>query len=504
MSISIAAPAKIDDTLELLWLRVRQRGDLPGFAKVVNAITRAMRGEEDPQFCMTKIVLSDPALTQRVLRLSNSAMYSVFGRKISTVSKAVMVLGIESIGHLAMGLKLIEDLTAASNGSPGARDEMEKAVFAGHIGRQLAASAGHGNIEEAVVCSILHSLGRMMAVFYLPELWLKIQNHMAQAISDEATAAQAVLGLQLDELGRLTAQQWGLPASLVGSIQDISPESSSGPIDRTTWLAALSTMSSGCAQILSNDSPSAPIALTQMAKSYADMLGIDAPQIMGAIKTAHQNAHKEAVFAHTSTLRKRLKTPDTNRHPGKPANAAMRLTTGVIDLRSIAAVASSTQMLAMALEVIYRSMGFSRVISFLHNTDRTAYCAGLKFGEDTQEKYARLKFSTVYQPDAFHVALAHDKIIFVENAKAPNFVNKLPQWWKDALPNTRSFIILPIRAHQQPVGFIYADWDETLAPHQIDPTEIQTLSALRTLIGLAMENNAQKKKNTPLSTFLPS
>ena len=51
---------------------------------------------------MTRIVLSDPALTQRVLRLANSAMYSVFGRKINTVSKAVMVLGIESIGHLAM------------------------------------------------------------------------------------------------------------------------------------------------------------------------------------------------------------------------------------------------------------------------------------------------------------------------------------------------------------------------------------------------------------------
>ncbi|MEO8406910.1 MAG: HDOD domain-containing protein [Oxalobacteraceae bacterium] len=493
MSISPATPEKIEETLELLWLRVRQRGDLPGFAKVVNAITRAMRGEEDRQFCMTRIVLSDPALTQRVLRLANSAMYSAFGRKINTVSKAVMVLGIESIGHLAIGLKLIEDLSAASAGAPGARDEMEKAVFAGHIGRQLAASAGHDNIEEAVVCAILHSLGRMMTVFYLPDLWLEVQTHIAQAISDEATATQAVLGLQLDELGRLTAQHWGLPESLTGSIQDIPPESSQGLLDRSAWLAALSTMSSGCAQILCNDSPSASIALTQIADGYAGMLGIEAPQILAAVKTAHQHAHKEALFADTGTLRKRTKTAEASRHRGKPANATLRLATGVADLRGIATAASSTQMLAMALEIIYRSLGFSRAISFLRNADRTQYCAGLCFGEDVQEKRARLKFSTAYQPDAFHVALAHDKIIFVENAKAPNFANKLPQWWKQTLPGARSFIILPLRAHHQPVGFIYADWDETLAPHRIDPAEIQTLGALRALVGLAMENTGTKQ-----------
>ena len=71
---------------------------------------------------------------------------------------------------------------------------------------------------------------------------------------------------------------------------------------------------------------------------------------------------------------------------------------------------------------------------------------------------------------------------------APNFVNKLPQWWKETLPSARSFIILPLTANHQPVGFIYADWDETLAPHHIDSAEIQTLSALRTLVGLAIEN----------------
>jgi hypothetical protein len=71
-----------------------------------------MRGEDEREFNMTQTVLSDPVLTQKVLRLANSGMYSAFGQRINTVSKAVLVLGTEAIGHLALGLKLIEELAS--------------------------------------------------------------------------------------------------------------------------------------------------------------------------------------------------------------------------------------------------------------------------------------------------------------------------------------------------------------------------------------------------------
>ena len=116
MDISHTSAVTSKKTLDLLWLRVRQRGDLPGFSKVVGTILGAMRGEDDREFNMTKTVLSDPALTQKVLRLANSPMYAVFGGGINTVSKAVIVLGTEAIGHLALGLKLIDGLSAVSVG----------------------------------------------------------------------------------------------------------------------------------------------------------------------------------------------------------------------------------------------------------------------------------------------------------------------------------------------------------------------------------------------------
>ncbi|WP_035626800.1 HDOD domain-containing protein [Herminiimonas sp. CN] len=493
MSISTTTPGNLEQTLELLWLRVRERGDLPGFSKVVNAIVRAMRGEEDREFCMTRTVLSDPALTQRVLRLANSAMYSAFGRKINTVSKAIMVLGIESIGHLALGLKLIDDLSAASSNSEEARGEMEKAVLAGYIGRQLAASATTGNVEEAVVCSILHSLGRMMTVFYLPDLWSKLQLRRAAAGQDETRMVDEVLGAQFDELGRRIAQHWGLPESLISSMQDILPKPSGDPVEHRDRLAALSTMSSGCAQILCSDSPSAPAALAQMVDGYAGMLGLDVTKVMAAVETVRKSTNDDPLFVSTGKSLKRAPGSGGNAAAwGKPADAATLLSAGVADLRGVLTTANSAQMVAMALEIIYRGLGFSRAISFLRSTDHTKYCARLGFGDGVQEMLARLEFSKIYQPDVFHAALAHDKITFIENTKAPNFANKLPQWWKEALPTARSFIVLPLTANQQPIGFIYADWDESLARYRLDPIDIIALNELRMMIGKSIESRAKQ------------
>jgi hypothetical protein len=79
---------KADATLALLWERIRRRATCPASPSAINAILASMRGEDEREFSMTQTVLSDPVLTQKVLRLANSGMYSAFGQRINTVSKA--------------------------------------------------------------------------------------------------------------------------------------------------------------------------------------------------------------------------------------------------------------------------------------------------------------------------------------------------------------------------------------------------------------------------------
>ena len=503
MMQSVAPGANPEKTLDLLWSRVRQRGDLPGFSKVVSAIVGAMRGEDDREFNMTKTVLSDPALTQRVLRLANSAMYSVFGQNISTVSKAVIVLGTDSIGHLALGLKLIEGLSCASTQAQEARGEMERALLAGHIARQVASAVTLYDSEEAVVCSMLHSLGRMMVGFYLQEMWQAIHVRLG-AGATESEAAQAVLGLQLDAIGRLVAQRWGLPAPLVDTLRDIAPGAGTEPLDHGDWLAAVSTLSTRCAAVIcatGAQTHHVEAALERLSTDYASMLGLTPHQLIGAVEVARTSAAADAdtdaaqakpdsaISEATSAVATKPVTMPAG--PGKPVDAARRLAHGVVDMRSAAASASTVQLLTMALETVFKGLGFSRTMAFLRNPDESRYIARLLLGDGTQEVASRLTFDDAYQPDVFHAALANDKMIFIENAQDPKFAGKLPRWFKDALPTAHSFMILPLTVHRHPIGLIYGDWDIALAAARINHPEIVPLDQLRQLIVRAIEQRRQ-------------
>jgi HD-like signal output (HDOD) protein len=491
MTMSKTEAASAEKTMELLWLRVRQRGDLPGFSKVVGAIIGAMRGDDDREFNMTKTVLSDPALTQKVLRLANSAMYSVFGQGINTVSKAVIVLGTEAIGHLALGLKLIDGLSMASSDSANARVEMEKAVLAGHIARQVASSASTRDAEEVVVCSMLHTLGRMMVTFYLSDRWQQVLMRRAETGECEEQAAREILGLGLDDIGRLAGQHWGLPPALIATLQDVPPKPVGEPIDHADWLAAVSTLSSRCADALCAHDTAGREELSRLAGDYADMLGLEASQVLAAVDTAQKTAAEEDSVVVRPPKRVDVEKTAVQSALGKPAEAAAILLRGVADMRDGLQSASTAQLMTMGLETVYQGLCFSRAIAFLRDQELGKYSARMCFGEGVQELLPQLVFDDAYQPDVFHAALANDKMIFVENAQDAAFANKLPRWWKEALPTVRSFTVLPLTVNRQPVGFLYGDWDIDRPPSKIDASEIGPLNELRSLVMKAVEQRRQ-------------
>ena len=176
---------------------------------------------------------------------------------------------------------------------------------------------------------------------------------------------------------------------------------------------------------------------------------------------------------------------------GKPADAAQQLVRGVTEMRGAAGSASTAQLLGMAVETVFKGLGFSRTVAFLRNPDRARYVARMMLGDGLQEMAARLAFDDGYQPDVFHAALANDKMIFIENAQDPNFLNKLPRWWKEALPTVQGFMVLPLTVNRRPIGLIYADWDRSLPSARIDYQEVVPLDQLRVLIVRAIEQRRQ-------------
>jgi HD-like signal output (HDOD) protein len=498
MQAPMPARPSADATLSLLWERIRRRGDMPGFTKAIQSILSAMRGEDEIEFSMTQTVLSDPVLTQKVLRLANSSMYSAFGQRINTVSKAIMVLGTDAIGHLALGLKLIEELANSSVKSEVAQAEMEKAVLAGMVAQQVASSAAMADPEEAVVCSMLHKLGRMMITFYMPERWAELQQQAAHAGEDEA--ALNVLGLPLERVGRATAEHWGLPRNLVEGMRTVEPgEPGQAGTARThgDWLAAVSTMASQCADSLWHDDEAGAATVQKLVTRFAPMVGVEPDHILAAIERAKVAAAADLSIAPLAKpAEKRAKAAASARIR---AEGNKILLSGVADMRDVLGNVSPGQMLTMALETVYQGLSFTRAVAFLRNRREHNYAAKMGFGDGVKDLIPTMKFADRYEPNVFHASLGSDRVIFIENAQDPKFAAKLPDWWKSSLAQARAFVILPMCLDGQPVGFIYGDWDESFPAIALSQTEFSLLNDLRALVVKNVERR-QRAESAPVRT----
>src|SRR5207253_722414 len=102
LEVDAAMPNKT--FFETLWSRMAQQGDFPTLQFCIDNVFKTLNSDTSVGE-MAAGVLSDFSLSQKVIRLANSAMYRSFGGEVTTVSRAILVLGVEAISHLTLGVQ---------------------------------------------------------------------------------------------------------------------------------------------------------------------------------------------------------------------------------------------------------------------------------------------------------------------------------------------------------------------------------------------------------------
>ena len=111
-------------------------------------------------------ILNDVALTNKLLRLVNTAQYSGVGRNIGTVSRAVALIGFSGIRNMAMSLVLLEHMQDKAHANQ-LKEDFLRSLMAGMLASELGALVGDS--EVAFIGAMFQNLGRMLTEFCFPE-----------------------------------------------------------------------------------------------------------------------------------------------------------------------------------------------------------------------------------------------------------------------------------------------------------------------------------------------
>lgn len=190
------------------WLEVIRDHKMPIFEQTVHRILLIAEDERAPASALANIILQDAALTARLLRLANSVLYNPSTTTISTVTRAVIVLGFNVVRELCLTLVLVETLL---HGQAKVRLERElaHALHAATQARALAMASGDRSPEEVFIATLLYRIGELAFWCFGNEYCDRVEQLMQTGQTPEI-AQEKILGFQLSALTRRLIHEWRL------------------------------------------------------------------------------------------------------------------------------------------------------------------------------------------------------------------------------------------------------------------------------------------------------
>jgi HD-like signal output (HDOD) protein len=186
---------------------------------------------------LAEVILHDPSLSSRILRIANSAFYSRAGTTgITTVTQAVVVIGFQPLVRLALGLSVLNmfDIPARD---PVLLNLWIQSMACAVAARHLAKAARAENLEEAFVAGLIHNLGSFIYLRADPAQYGHILERSERG-ENHLDVEREELGFTLAELGSTVARRWKLPRVYVDSIGAHQEFSMAGsPIQNVVALA---------------------------------------------------------------------------------------------------------------------------------------------------------------------------------------------------------------------------------------------------------------------------
>ncbi|MDE1184579.1 HDOD domain-containing protein [Paraburkholderia sp.] len=459
--------------LDRLWTRMSERGDFPMLSQSLRTTMAAMKNDDLDFTSLVQVVLSDFALTQKVLRLANSAMYMAFGGNITTVSRALMVLGMDAVGHLVVGLKIVDHFHHSVPRRIDAKLELNRTLLSGYVARKLTERGDLRAGEEAVVCTLMRQIGKLLVVFYLDSEWDQIRR-LAEAEANETEACITVLGVTFEEIGQEAATRWRLPDIIREGMQEFHEEDDEPR--QVQWLRAITNYSTEVANILT--AAQVPDAqretqIAELAQRYSKALSTDPEVLIDMSVALAREEAGDGVMKDIVELR-----ANADAIAREAFDPEARIGAGVEDLKALPTTSGLAPALAMASETVLKGLGFARTVVFVrHSTG--VFKARIAFGPKMDEALPSLAFNAAFEPDVFHLAIANSVGIFIENARDPKMVARLPEWFRRTFDDARSFVLLPVVGEgRSPVALVYGDWSLAHEPRRISQKEMAALNEL--------------------------
>ncbi len=538
----VASADTKQSTIDFLLRRMRHKSDFPALSESVSTINKIAGSDKESISNLSNSILKDFSLTNKILRLVNSAYYrQVGGGSISTISRAVLVLGFDAVRNIAITVMLFEHLQNKVNAKQ-LKEEFLRANLASILAKDISEKSSARDVEQVFICAMFHNLGRLLSQFYFPDESVEIKRMIEQKICSEEAAAIQSLGISFEDLGIGIARTWGFPGLIVNSMRRLpagNVRKAGNVEEKMRVLAAFSN--DLCRMIADVEPDQRQKELRKVMARFGDNITLNEQTLRETMEKSMQEVAQFAgiigVNLKQSEFGRQMQTwstkPEAAEHvtraaaavsasaetvlsavvpagaPGSPVvekeasdgagegdeggtaevgNSEVILMAGIQDIsNTLVEEFKLNDVLRIILETMYRAKGFKRVILCVRDARSNSMLGRFGFGPDAPDITRRFNFPLTFSPDIFHAALSKGVDILISDTKDVKIATRIPEWFSKGV-NAGTFVIFPLCIKNNPVAMIYADC-ERAGEIVISEKELSLLRTLRNQAVLAIKQS---------------
>ena len=442
------------------WVERISQQDMPVFGQTIQKMVQLTDDAEGSLAALAKLVLQDVGMTTRVLRMANSPYYNPLHYSISTISRAVVLMGINVVRSMCLSAVIVDTLIKG-----GVRDrvagEIALSFHAAVQARALAIERHDSSPETVFIAALLQNVGEMVFWCVAGETGERLDQVLRRPGMTRAQAEFEVLGFNLKDLNQGLAKTWGLDDVLYTNNEGAKVK------QRMEWITLGHQLATQAGQGWDSEDAQ-PLFMhvaqqlqrpVEQVKPFLHKNASEAAQMVSGygMKTAARKI--PLAGSHAETLHD---TDSKDEHATPPA--AFIHPDPMLQLKILREMSSLLNtrpnintLLEMVLEGIYRGVGLDRTLFALLAPDHRSLRPRLALGGDQDQWLSQFHLEIDRQNyNLLTKTLERKDSVWVEDSRAPQYLNQLPPGFAETVKAT-AFFLSPIIVNRQAIGLFYAD-----------------------------------------------
>ena len=191
---------------------------MPAFPKSVQRILELTRDVNCSPKDLVQVIDKDPVVTVKILKVVNSAYYSL-PKQITSINHAVVYMGFNSVKNLALSIAAIGMLPRESVPGFDVQQYLVHSLATAGIARQLAQRVDGADPGDCFIVGLLHDFGKVVFAQFMPAEFRLALELCRRDGSSLHLALRQTIGVDHAVVGAMLVEKWRFSAPLIETIR---------------------------------------------------------------------------------------------------------------------------------------------------------------------------------------------------------------------------------------------------------------------------------------------